>query len=273
MLKRLVLFLSYILEKPLPPGTIVNGRYNVISLLGTGGYGHTYHVIDEETGKHMALKALRLHKRISRKGRAGFDREKEFLQELNTEGIPDYFGSGEHEGTPYYVMELVKGKNFEQAIFEDGKSFQEDEAFKIAFEVLTILDSLHQQGIVHRDVRIPNVILSGEKIYLLDLGLAESASYGKKRNLFTRIHPRKERNQQADFYGLGHFVLFLLYSSYSPIPGQKERSWEEELNLSPLAKSILKKLLKLDGEYTSCTEVQSEIKQLLVEGEKKNVNI
>ncbi|ALC90212.1 hypothetical protein AM500_10780 [Bacillus sp. FJAT-18017] len=273
MLKRLILFLSHLFEKPFPPGTLVAERYTVVRLLGTGGYGHTYQVIDQETGSQVALKALRLHKRISRSGKAGFEREKEFLQKIQTSGVPAYYDSGKHEGKPYYTMELVEGKNFEQIIFEEGRSFDERQAFEVASEILDILYGLHQQGIIHRDVRIPNVIQSKDRIYLLDLGLAQTAVMAKGHAFFKKYHPRKERNVQADFYGLGHFILFLLYSSYSPAPGQKEQSWAEELDISQQARAIIKRLLKIDGEYSSCSEVQIDISRLINEEEKENVII
>jgi serine/threonine-protein kinase len=74
---------------------------------------------------------------------------------------------------------------------------------------------------------------------------------------------RKGINFQVDFYGLAHFLLFLLYTNYSFDPNEKEKSWEEELNISPSAKHIIRRLLQIDTKYDSCSQIRKDIKRLL----------
>jgi serine/threonine protein kinase, bacterial len=61
----------------------------------------------------------------------------------------------------------------------------------------------------------------------------------------------------SDFYALGHFLLFLLYSTYE-FEGAKEKRWEEELGLSESARRIIRKLLAIDGLYQSCKEIEKD---------------
>ena len=158
-------------------------------------------------------------------------------------------------------MEYIKGKNFEQLIFQDGRKYTETEAFVIAAELLELIHYLHDHQLIHRDIRIPNVIANDSKIVLIDLGLTRKCDQEidkkPKRNL------RKEINPKADFYGLGHFLLFLLYSNYSFPIDQKESSWEEELKISYQAKHIISRLLQIESCYESCAQVKSDFKKLL----------
>ncbi len=78
-------------------------------------------------------------------------------------------------------MEFMEGKTFEQLIFEEGKQFSEPEAFKLGSELLEIIEYLHQRNIIHRDIRIPNIMWDGQKIKVIDLGLAKEVTKNKKR--------------------------------------------------------------------------------------------
>jgi serine/threonine protein kinase, bacterial len=271
MLKRITLALSAIFEKPFPEGTVVDGRYKIQSLLGSGGYGHSYLALDQVSCRQLVIKTLRLHKRVRSSGRKSFAREIQFMKEISHPGLPAYFESGNHQGIPYYTMEFIDGENFEQLIFQFGRTFSEKETFAVAANILDVLGYLHSNGIVHRDVRIPNVILSQESIVLLDLGLAVRPVDSPVKRRLSHNLLRRGKNVQADFYGLGHFILFLLYSSYTAEEGQKEKSWEEELAISPEAKKIIRRLLKIDSEYRSCREIKEDINLLILKGEKAYV--
>lgn len=161
-------------------------------------------------------------------------------------------------------MEYIEGKNFEQLIFQDGHKYSEVEAFKIALDVLALINYLHEQRLIHRDIRIPNVITNGSEIALIDLGLARKYdNQGTNELNKTKRNIRKEINPKADFYGLGHFLLFLLYSNYSFPKNKKESSWEEELEISHLAKHIINRLLQIEDCYESCEQVKSDMKILI----------
>jgi len=264
MLKRTVLYFLNLFERPFHPGEEVAERYKVVSHLGMGSYGHSYLVIDSLNKQRKVLKALRLHKRLTQAGRNGFELEKELLRSIDHRGFPTYFEAGLHKNIPFYTMEYIEGKNFEQLIFAEGRKITETEAFRIADVLLTYIEYLHDKNIIHRDIRIPNVIYDGSKIRLIDLGLGRHIEHPEGPHFVKEVDLRREINRQADFYGLGHFLLFLLYSNFSFDTNEKEKSWDEELTISNNAKQIIKRLLQIDAPYECCSQIRSDIKSLTV---------
>lgn len=267
MLKRPVLFLANLLEKPIPSEEVIAGKFKVIKHLGMGSYGHSYLVMDLSTQQMKVLKALRIHKRMTKSGRKGFELEKELLKSINHPGFPHYFEEGTDMKIPFYTMEYIEGKNFEQLIFSEGWTITELGAFKIAEELLTLIEYLHKRDIIHRDIRIPNVIFDGSKVRLIDLGLGRYIGQEKVDKIGTKqIDLRKGINFQTDFYGLGHFLLFLLYSNFSFETHKKEKSWEEELDISSRAKHIIRRLLQIESAYDDCSQIREDIGKLSNEG-------
>lgn len=271
ILKKLILLVSNLLEPTFTIGSIISDRYQVIKHLGTGGYGHSYLVLDQQLHHEIVLKALRFHKRIFRNGRQAFAHERELLKRIEHPGFPKYFQSGNHKNIPFYTMEYINGRNFEELIFNEGRQFNELETFKIANKLLQLIQYLHSNQIIHRDVRIPNVIYNGSHIWLIDLGLASKKQHKENRYRKGRDYLRKQKNDQADFYALGHFLLFLLYSNFSFIGTKKEKSWEEELEISSMAKDIIQKLLQIKPAYENCHEIQYDFQKLIMNREASNV--
>ena len=263
MFKKMTLFAANIMESRFQQNEIIAHRYKILNHLGVGSYGNSYLVFDQISQQKKVLKALRIHKRITKSGRNGFEIEKELLQSIKHRGFPQYFDDGSYQGIPFYTMEYIEGKNFEQLIFQDGHKYSEIESFKIANQVLELINLLHEQQLIHRDIRIPNVIANGSEIVLIDLGLARKCNQGIREHRKTQRNLRKEINPQADFYGLGHFLLFLLYSNYSFPEKKKERSWEEELEISLQAKHIISRLLQIEDCYENCAQIKSDMKILI----------
>jgi serine/threonine protein kinase len=259
MIKRIAYLFSNLFEQLFPNDMLIADRYKVMRHLGAGGYGHSYLVYDLESKQKKVLKALRLHKRLTQSGRIDFEYEKELLNSIDHPGFPRYFEGGTFKNIPFYIMEFIEGMNFEQLIFAEGKKVSEKEAFQIVYELLNPIEYLHNHKIIHRDIRIPNVISDGAKIRLIDLGL------GRHLNLKTAVQTtkenniRKEVNCQADFYGLGHFLLFLLYSNFTFPQHKQEKSWEEELEISNQSKHIIRKLLQIESAYENCAQIRAEI--------------
>ncbi|WHX98939.1 protein kinase [Neobacillus sp. DY30] len=261
MFKRIILGAANLMEKGFQQNEIIAERYRIISHLGTGSYGNSYLVMDQVSQQQKVLKALRIHKRIKKSGKKGFELEKTILKSLKHPGFPQYYEDGIYKSIPFYTMEYMKGKNFEQLIFQDGQKYTEIEAFVIAYKLLELIHYLHEHRLIHRDIRIPNVIADDSRIALIDLGLTRKC--GHDRDNQTKRNLGKEVNPQADFFGLGHFLLFLLYSNYTFPKNQKESSWEEELAISLHAKHIISRLLQLRECYESCAQVKSDMKLLI----------
>lgn len=257
-MKKLILFFSSLFDPPFSKGTLIESRYKVVSHLGTGGYGHSYLVIDQQTNQRLVLKALRLHRRILQSGREGFKNEKLLLKSIFHPGFPSFRESGSYKKIPFYTMEFIEGQNFEQLIFKGRKRYNELEAFKTVYQLLPMIQYLHSKNIIHRDIRIPNVISDGNFLWLIDLGLAAEKT-------------TKQLNFQADFYSLGHFLLFLLYSNFTFPRRSKSKSWEEELEISQQSKYIIQRLLEIKTPYQNCSQIQKDIEKLILNGEEEKI--
>jgi serine/threonine-protein kinase len=262
MFKGVIQTAANILEKPLKTGQWITDRYEISRFLGRGSYGNSYLVLDHQNQMKVVLKILRFHKKMFKAARAGFEREKEILKMLNHPSFTTFFEEGYYQQTPFFTMEYVNGKTFEQLIFEENQKYSEKEAFQIGRELLKIIERLHQIGIVHRDIRIPNVMLDGKQLRLIDFGLAR---YFVEKDLppIQLDFIKKLISPVSDYYALGHFLLFLLYSSYEYNEKQQEKSWEEELKLSPPARKMIRKLLVMDEPFESCEEIDQYILTIL----------
>ncbi|WP_071394507.1 serine/threonine protein kinase [Bacillus tuaregi] len=261
MLRGALLFTVNVLEKKLPNGMVINSRYKVKDFLGRGSYGSSYLVYDTQEKSQVVLKLLRVHRRWKKSGRLAFEHEQELLKEINHPYFPKFFEKGEYNSKPYFTMEYVNGKTFEELIFEEGKVYGEKEAFQIGLELLKMMEWLHDNGIIHRDIRIPNVMLCENRLRLIDFGLARRFEK-KKLGPFSLNQIKRILSPISDFYALGHFLLFLLYSSYEVKENEQERSWEDELDISIQAKGIIRKLLAIDEPYQSCQEIAQDVMQL-----------
>lgn len=256
MIKGALRTTANILSKPLKNGKLINKRYEIIEFLGRGSYGNSYLVFDREKRSHVVLKFLRKHKMIFKAEMNSFKQEQDILQFLNYRYFPEFYEKGEFGGIPYFTMEFVNGKTFEQLIFQEGKIFSEKEAFQVGNQLLYIIEYLHHKKIVHRDIRIPNVMYVENQIKLIDFGLARRFDE-KHLPKLDLDHIKKMVAPVSDYYALGHFLLFLLYSTYEPDGTIQEKSWDVELNLTDSARRIIQKLLAIEDPYQSCDEIRN----------------
>ncbi|WP_269671074.1 protein kinase domain-containing protein [Metabacillus litoralis] len=141
-------------------------------------------------------------------------------------------------------------------------TFSEEEALKEVYDVLELVKLFHDIGWVHRDLRIPNILKNGAEKYIIDFGLARFIKDDTSEQ-FDSLEKKlfREVSFKSDFYALGHFLLFLLYSSFQPKTREK-RSWEEELDITDHSKRILRKMLQLDEPYAEVNQIMKDIKGL-----------
>jgi serine/threonine-protein kinase len=254
--------ISSIFDRPLQLGTVLL-YYRIESVIGMGSYGFTYRVTDLNTGEEKVLKQLRKSKQKLASGRKSFQNEQAILQEIKHSCIPQLFHSFVWNDEPFFVMTYIQGKTFEQLIFEEQHVYTEERAFSIIYDILRIVSHFHKQGIIHRDLRIPNILTEGGLIYIVDFGLAcrmgekdtrEETFFGEKQYM-------REIHYRSDFYALGHFLLFLLYSGYTPVL-KKERPWYEELPLSHDGRSIIMRMLRITTPYENAEELMNHIETM-----------
>ena len=257
-------FVSRWVDRPHRGGKVLLGRYEIIEELGMGSYGIAYKGRDHLTGRLVVIKQARRTK--VEDGRRLLQREADVLAHLRHPQIPRLYDRFVERGQPHLVMEYIDGETVEDQIFELEAKYTEQEAFRLLKKVLEVVRHVHAFGIVHRDLRIPNIIWRDGTAAIIDFGLVcrigEPVDFRDDDPLEKRL--RREPHPRSDFYALGHFTLFLLYSAYEP-KSEEEKSWEEELDLSPNARRILRKMLQLDAPYDHVDELIDDVDQLLAE--------
>ena len=156
-------------EEPKP-----SSRYRVVAPIGEGGMGRVLEVVDEQFGRHVALKELLPDAR-------GGDVEERFLAEavvtanLEHPGIAPVYDRGRREdGSPYYTMQRVRGRTLADAV-HDAKSMRERLAHLPAFiAVAQTLAFAHERGVIHRDIKPANVFVGPRgEAFVLDWGIAK----------------------------------------------------------------------------------------------------
>lgn len=247
-------YLGRIMERwrdyPLRPGSLLAGAYRIRALRGEGSYGLTYACEETKTGRIVVVKLARPSKGAL--GRELLAREIGLLSGLRHPDIPRCLGSFEHRGRLAMVSEYAAGRTVEELIFDRGRAFEQREALQLIRRLMEPVGYIHAQGIVHLDIRIPNVILQGDDVRLIDFGLA--ARIGEPPRLEPEadeeMRLRRTTHPRSDLYAIGHLLLYMLYSAFQPGEGEEaERGWEEELPLTNAVRRMLRRLLQLDAPY------------------------
>ncbi len=186
-------------NRALPIGTVVHGRYRIDTVLGAGGFGVTYQVLDLKEGASAALKeympgdfatrrAFRCTVQPNSGQEAPYERFLEkFLQEAQTihkfQGHP-HIVEVRHlfreNGTAYYVMELLDGEDLGKELARQGGRMSWDDMIRVFQTVADTLDTIHKAGLIHCDISPDNICIqrSGDP-KLLDFGAARVLLHGE----------------------------------------------------------------------------------------------
>ena len=153
---------------------IFNSRYEIGAMIGTGGMADVYIAEDLRLHRKVAVKILRSDLARDPAFVARFKKEALAAGGLNNPGIVAVFDSGEDGANSYIVMELVKGHTLRQVLQSDAEISQ-DEAVEIVAEILEALDYSHAQGIIHRDIKPGNIMITDSgKVKVMDFGIARA---------------------------------------------------------------------------------------------------
>jgi len=157
----------------LAAGTILQGRYRVVGLLGQGGMGAVYEAVDYRLSRAVALKETLVAKDELKRA---FEREARLLANLHHQSLPrvtDHFTEGRGQ---YLVMDFIPGPDLRDLIGPRGVPFPAPDVLRWAGELLDALDYLHghEPPVIHRDIKPANLKLTAKgTIVLLDFGLAK----------------------------------------------------------------------------------------------------
>jgi serine/threonine protein kinase len=149
-------------------------HYRVLSALGSGGMGVVYLAEDERLGRQVALKFLPPESAASHQALERFRVEARAASSLSHPGICAIFDIGDDEGTPYIVMEALKGESLRDRI--NRGPLKVTDLLDIAIQLSDALDAAHAQGIIHRDIKPSNIFIGDKnRTKILDFGLAKLA--------------------------------------------------------------------------------------------------
>jgi serine/threonine protein kinase len=226
------------------PGQKIGG-YTVRKVSGEGRYGICYLVSDDQ--QQYILKQLKRDMLKKSKAKAGF--EQEILSSLNHKSIPRFIGKVEDKGLCGYLLEYKEGETFEDLIYSEDRVFLQPEIHHVGRQLISIIKYLHESGIVHRDIRVPNTLYHERTVCLVDFGLA-------------RWVDNLRYNPDIDYAYLGDFLLHLYYTSFET-NGKKKKPWHEELDLREAERLFLKRLLGMEKKFRDIYEVEHDFQQLL----------
>lgn len=155
----------------LAPGHVIDQRYRVVGLVGRGGMAEVFRATDTVTAGAVALKVLRAHEPAHADR---FRAEAEALARLDHPGLVRLRAAGTHDGAPYLVLDLADGPSLADRLAAGPLGLED--AIGVGAQVADALAHAHRLGVVHRDVKPPNILgVGGDRWCVADFGIARVA--------------------------------------------------------------------------------------------------
>uniref|UniRef100_A0ACD5GTE8 Protein kinase domain-containing protein n=1 Tax=Desertifilum tharense IPPAS B-1220 TaxID=1781255 RepID=A0ACD5GTE8_9CYAN len=190
------------MQPPIPIGTLLQNRYQILKILGQGGFGRTY--LAEDKGRFNEWCALKefipqqTGTYALEKSKELFQREASTLYQIRHPQVPQFRATFEQEGRLFLVQDYVEGKTYRALLAErqyQGRAFSEAEIHKLLEQLLPVLAQIHAQGIIHRDISPDNIMWrqSDSLPVLIDFGVV--------KEVVTRFRSPEETVPQATTVG------------------------------------------------------------------------
>ena len=276
--------------------TLIGGRYALGELLGRGGMAEVRKGTDARLGRVVAVKRLRTDLASDVTFQARFRREAQSSASLNHPAIVAVYDTGEEQATdgtgvaqPYIVMEYVAGRTLRD-ILREGRKILPERALEITSGVLSALDYSHRAGIIHRDIKPGNVMLtpSGD-VKVMDFGIARAMSDASSTMTQTAavvgtaqyLSPEQARGEpvdsRSDVYSAGCLLYELLtgrppFVGDSPVAVAYQHVREpaappsdHDTEVTPEVDAIVMKALakRVEDRYQSAAAMRSDIERYL----------
>ena len=210
------------------PETIIDGRYRVISRLGSGGMADVYLAQDQLLGRQVAVKVLHHHFAEDHEFVERFRREASSAAALSHPNIVGIFDRGEWNGTYYIAMEYVAGRSLKAIVREQGP-LDPATAIDIVVQILRAARFAHRRGVIHRDLKPHNVILDEEgRARVTDFGIARAGASdmtltGSIMGTAQYLSPEQAQghmvSETSDLYSIG-VILYELLTGVVPFEGE-----------------------------------------------------
>ncbi|MFF8790388.1 protein kinase [Streptomyces sp. NPDC015125] len=209
-------------------GRLLAGRYRLADVLGRGGMGTVWRARDEVLGRTVAVKELRFPGGVEEDEKRRLItrtlREAKAIARIRNNGAVTVYDVVDEDDRPWIVMELVEGRSLAEVVRDDGP-LTPRRAAEVGLVVLDVLRAAHAEGILHRDVKPSNVLISDDgRVVLTDFGIAQVegdpsvTSTGMLVGAPSYISPERARGHKpgppADMWSLGG----LLYACVEGVP-------------------------------------------------------
>jgi serine/threonine protein kinase len=280
----------------LPGPHRIGGRYELGELLGRGGMAEVRKGTDVRLGRTVAVKRLRTDLASDATFQARFRREAQSAASLNHTAIVSVYDTGEElasDGTnvsqPYIVMEYVAGRTLRD-ILREGRKILPERALEITSGVLAALDYSHRAGIIHRDIKPGNVMLTpAGDVKVMDFGIARAISDAQSTMTQTAavvgtaqyLSPEQARGEtvdsRSDVYSTGCLLFELLTGrppfvgdspvsvAYQHVREQAPQPSSFDADLPPQIDAIVMKALakRVEDRYQSAAAMKEDIDRYL----------
>lgn len=211
----------------LRPGTILGDRYEIIEKIGAGGMADVYKAKCHKLNRFVAIKVLKAEYSSNKNFVSKFRVEAQSAAGLMHPNIVNVYDVGDEDGMHYFVMELVEGITLKNYI-EKKIRLSVKEAVSIAIQVSMGIEAAHNNGIIHRDIKPQNIIISKEgKVKVADFGIARAATSDTiTSHAMGSVHytsPEQARggysDAKSDIYSIG-ITLFEMVTGRVPFDGE-----------------------------------------------------
>ncbi|HEY9695201.1 MAG TPA: protein kinase [Oculatellaceae cyanobacterium] len=279
------------MQPPIPPGTILQNRYRVTKLLGIGGFGRTY--LAEEQDRFNEICVIKefnptdIGTEVLEKSKELFHREAAVLYKIQHPQIPKFRAAFEQGKRLFLVQDFVDGRTYAALLeerLEQGKTFSEVEAIEFLQQILPVLEYVHTQGIIHRDISLDNIILRDRDRLpiLIDFGvvkaglaklpssqqLTHATTVGKLGYAPNEQLQTGQVSPNSDLYALAVSVVVMM-TGRKPEKLLDESTmtwrWHQWLpSITPWFAKVLNRMLSLrpNNRYQSASEVIQALRAL-----------
>src|SRR5438552_8613041 len=209
------------------------GNYKITQKIGAGGQGTVYKGVDQKLGRAVVIKVLPTELTVKETNLKRFEREARLASALDHPNICTIFDLDETDGVHYIAMQYVEGRNVRQLV--NGRPLELESALQIAIQVTDALAAAHTRGIIHRDIKSGNVMVTPSgQVKVLDFGLAklldeaQAATTGIHRTELTEVGvpygtatyaaPEQARgdrvDKRADIFSMGVLLYEMLTGTW-----------------------------------------------------------